>query len=440
MPNLDAMARQLLAFRNAQLGQQIPEEPQIIIPDQAAESDASDEETAKPEDYVKPNGVVSQEPAEPPPQPDLSTPESRANYYNQFHYGGDAPGATLITAPHVDQASGIEAVKKAAEDPKEKFLEMLQGELSNRSQSALDEQRKGIDENQKEYEDIKKNAGTDFSALNNFVRTATGNQAYNQGYKPPTSAEELLKLKQALQGQRKDLSAEEIAFLKTKIDAFNKTGKNDRNELNFGFRQDKEIKSSFDKAIKDLETTGGQFKNLLTNITSGNFDQIKGSLASFAKFVNGEKGVLTDNDIGRAMFQDFNTKYEEFRRKFGKERALTGPAIDAMIKMTDAARKVSSTAYKLKIQKEKESLSALPSYENKKDAIDTVSNIYSDQIDQAFGGLTPEVSASIKTAVNKPSTLPGKKNKAPKADVVKDEDFSTMSPEEQDSYLKSKGF
>jgi len=80
----------------------------------------------------------------------------------------------------------------------------------------------------------------------------------------------------------------------------------------------KEVKRDFDNIRKPLDEIDQQFNGIESALTSGDYERIKGQLSNFARAVNKEKGVLTDNDVGRTYIDTVGNIYDKFASRFEK--------------------------------------------------------------------------------------------------------------------------
>lgn len=166
------------------------------------------------------------------PEPDFTGEEMSVN--------GESPREMTIPSepmkfnmmPPIDPNNGVPtSLVNAGKSNQEKLLEMINSpeykaklqELSDRSRQSLDEQRQGIQSNENDINNIaSQKPRVDLTSLLGWFDSLSGGRGQAaKNYQRPTSAEDkamkVLALKNQLQIQKKGLSSEELAFLKSQI-------------------------------------------------------------------------------------------------------------------------------------------------------------------------------------------------------------------------------
>ena len=125
--------------------------------------------------------------------------------------------------------------------------------------------------------------------------------------------------------------------------------KQDRQQARFDESQSKnEYKYVFDtygKERKAIDEVDNQFKSIESALATGNVERVKAVLAQYAR-LNGEKGVLTDADLGRTFIPTLDSTYQGLMARLGNK---TGKLSDSDLQnlrggIEDARRNLSGTA------------------------------------------------------------------------------------------------
>lgn len=125
--------------------------------------------------------------------------------------------------------------------------------------------------------------------------------------------------------------------------------KQDRQQARFDEAQSKaEYKYVFDtygKERKAIDEVDNQFKSIESALATGNVERVKAVLAQYAR-LNGEKGVLTDADLGRTFIPTLDSAYQGFMARLGNK---TGKLSESDLQnlrggIEDARRNLSGTA------------------------------------------------------------------------------------------------
>ena len=268
-------------------------------------------------------------------------------------------------------------------------------ELKDRSKEAVDLQRAGVEENQQYIDSVTQTpqetnwapgiATGDFLFGTNFSKT----------YQPPKSKEERDKevflLKNYLQQQKKGLSDAEIDLLKSQmasqslpLSLLKGEGTQERFDTKLGKEIDDKVAKQYNEATKDLSDLGSKYKNLEDSLRSGSIIKINSSLSNFARLIAGEKGVLTDQDIARAMPTTLANRIGTLAVYFGDPtKPPPQKVINEMIDLVEQSKKYLKEGYKNKIENTKLEFQALPTYSGSQ-AVDRIHKLKMDLLEKSL--------------------------------------------------------
>lgn len=270
-------------------------------------------------------------------------------------------------------------------------------ELKDRSKAAVDLQRQGVQENEAAIQEMAQRgpetnwapgiATADMLFNTNFSKT------YNQPQSKDARDKEIMVLKNYLQSQKKGLSDAEIDLLKSQMQQMSLPlqlskgqGTQGRFDTKLGKDIDDVVRKEFANSSKDLEDLAKQYKNLEASLSSGDSVKVNASLSNFARLIAGEKGVLTDQDIARAMPSTLINRINTLSTYFGDpKKEAPAEVVDEMLELVSQAKSLLKDAYTNKVNATRDSLEAIPTYSG----APAISNLYKINMDKINKNLTP---------------------------------------------------
>lgn len=117
-----------------------------------------------------------------------------------------------------------------------------------------------------------------------------------------------------LNKQLVDLKRPEITGLAAALGTSNKPDHFYDRQNQTGFKYVMDMYGKEQKAVNDIDT---QFSNIDAALQSRNVERVRAALAPFARAVSGEKGVLTDADLGRTLIPTLDSTYVAAMARLG---------------------------------------------------------------------------------------------------------------------------
>jgi hypothetical protein len=125
------------------------------------------------------------------------------------------------------------------------------------------------------------------------------------------------KLREQIQKGQRGLTQDQVNFLRTMMED-RRSAQAALSQGNQDIRVFENVSKKFDKPQQDLADFYQAHDTLKSAIASGDVASIQSSLASYAR-MTGEKGVLTDQDIGRTITPTFAMSFANLRSKIFSE-------------------------------------------------------------------------------------------------------------------------
>jgi hypothetical protein len=100
------------------------------------------------------------------------------------------------------------------------------------------------------------------------------------------------------------------------------------------------------KELKGIQEFDKRGSNLEDALASGNIERINGALATYARLVNEEKGVLTDADVGRTMIPTIETWTAKIKSAMGDKTTgqVSPEVVSQLVNGLSQARKENQAA------------------------------------------------------------------------------------------------
>jgi hypothetical protein len=159
----------------------------------------------------------------------------------------------------------------------------------------------------------------DLTPLMGLAAQISGSNAPIQGYRAPADqGDEVAKQLQQLAGNQRGLTQDRISNLKTMLEQRNSANseKNARQLTNIENSAFDKSQKQFGKLTNDASTYREDSANVIDAITPRNgmvtAGRVSQALAKFSRLM-GEKGVLTDQDLGRTLERTIGRDIERFR-------------------------------------------------------------------------------------------------------------------------------
>lgn len=169
------------------------------------------------------------------------------------------------------------------------------------------------------------NIQTDLSPLLGWAATMSdkpgGNAALLQAYQgmrpqqPQDLAKTIMGIQQLIEKNRTGLSEEKLKYLKEALSGY-KTSQAVQQEGSVNPRSNpsansvnKDFRTELSKSVAGVPEKMQQIGMISHALDSGDYAQLKGVLAQYARAVSGEKGVLTDPDIARILPPNFKERW-----------------------------------------------------------------------------------------------------------------------------------
>jgi hypothetical protein len=316
----------------------------------------------------------------------------------------DEPQAPMQQAAD-PSAAIMRQIMSLQNDPEQKANRDKMRALLNQS---FEEQQKGINEN----EEILKNyqnqgRSVDLSPLLALTDSWTGSNL-SKGYTRPLSsddyAKQLIAMKNLVQNQKRDLVDKQIEAL-SGLGSSNKSlgpllelarmGKqDDRFDRKFDLQREDAIDKKYDGLTKTLPEKSLQFRTISEQLSNPNTVNLNIVAGLIARAVAGEKGVLTDSDIGRVIpNRDIYSKFKELESKAtGSPIPLTSENINELRKLAKDAETYTKQYYELSLKNARNSFKKRGSYSGMP-AVDELYQNYADTVREAFSGPGARASA-----------------------------------------------
>lgn len=201
----------------------------------------------------------------------------------------------------------------------------------------------------------------DFSALAAYFDSNVAGSKLSEGYKAPETPEarqaRLAKLEEAIQKSRDGVSDKEVDYMKAMLSNI-REGKQDARQQRFDAAQDRAMfnqarkeQSGLIKEATDFRTSYRNVEDAITPNAQGKISaaRLHQSLSSFARLM-GEKGVLTDTDIGRQLAPSIELWVSKYQNLLASNQDATVDARDvaAIRQALGTMTKAFGENYKLK--------------------------------------------------------------------------------------------
>lgn len=315
------------------------------------------------------------------------------------------------------------ALEQAARSPLQDFIDMmnspeqraLRQKLQERSVAAVDEQRAGLQENERAFNEY---AQPGIGQAAGLVDSLTGSKFSDRYQNSEQKQAGLLALRKALQDQRKSLSDQEIELLKSQLGGTDAqkmlayAATDARSKRGYDEKVSKSILDRYEKATKEMEQKATEFDNLYTNLNSGNINRISSSLSNFARLIGNEKGALSEGDTNRAMAKNLEVQAAKWEQYFTGGGKVNNDVIKDMLKMTAQAKSFLRYAYQKKIEKVRDTLKGSTAYKDYPDVEDQY-QININQLEGTFGAPPEKVPAKAQV----PKAPGGKKKETPEEEL-----------------------
>jgi hypothetical protein len=204
----------------------------------------------------------------------------------------------------------------------------------------------------KEAEDARNKPGLARLDLRPFAEAVKGYGATTVAAQlaPEDRSEFLRKLRQDVQHGQGALTDDEINFLKTQL-ASKQAARQEGTQARFLAGKDadiyRDVVKKFEKPAEGIQTFYQSSDAVKQAFQSGDMFSIQSALSNFAR-MNGEKGVLTDQDIARVMPANLKTKAISWWSKVSSDPTVQAPpeVLDALMKNMDRLQTAAEDRYK----------------------------------------------------------------------------------------------
>jgi hypothetical protein len=241
---------------------------------------------------------------------------------------GGGPGITPETMIPVDE----KALRKLLAQKFSANIEQQTSDIdADRARLAAEQNRSGFEK-------------MDLSPLHRMAMQMGADPSGAAGYKPPDNTKETA-LREAISKKQSGLADDELAYLKTSLEDKAKS-RQEGTQNRFLAAQDKnifqDVKKGYQKPVEDLNTFYQSHDAVKSALATGDVAAIQSSLSNFAR-LNGEKGVLTDQDIIRVVPDNLKGRAAKWLQFIKSDPTVQAPPevvqalAQGMERLTDAA-------------------------------------------------------------------------------------------------------
>lgn len=278
---------------------------------------------------------------------------------------GQSPAPTTPADTGVSSAPAL-APAQSDYDPRQAGLDAeyrdLKARLDAKVSKNLALQEQGVTQFNKAIQDYRnKPTQIDFSPLAAYFDSNVEGSNLLKGYKAPESEtqkqEKLLGMENLLQKTKEGMSDKDIDYMRVMLSQ-NRSDKQDARQSRFDQAQDKAMFNQARKEQAGLVKEAGDFRNSYASVEAAIKPDANGqipvarlqmSLSQFSRLM-GEKGVLTDTDIGRQLQNTIDLSLAKYAQMLSSDpnAKIDARAADAMRAALVDAKKVFQDNYKLK--------------------------------------------------------------------------------------------
>lgn len=254
-----------------------------------------------------------------------------------------------------------------APPPKTPEMQALENEQAN----AIASQRIGIGTLESQKKTLEDNLGRpDLAPVIGLTDWLSGGKAQAlKGYERPPTPEEAEKMKfgleEAIQKRRGELSSDIAANLRNKqlISGLNEARKDQRFDRSQNSKSEKALYQDLDKNfITPAREKGQLFNQMEAQLAAGKYQDVLQSLSTFARQIGGEKGALSDSDVGRQLPVTIQSDVARLEQYFTGNAKADPAQIEQLKKTLEIAKRTTHEAYSKALDTKKKLYSSQSTY------------------------------------------------------------------------------